>query len=173
MDILSETVIIKSSKHGHGIFTTETIPAGHSILNITGHALSFEETLHMGDEQCYALQTGINKYVIPNMPFLYSNHSCQPNCGINGKLQLVALRKIEAGEELLWDYSTSMLERHWTMECHCGLPECRHVIKDFDLLPHKLQQSYLDRHIVLPFIIDYLRNEKAYDTSVLEGMKRA
>jgi hypothetical protein len=75
---------------------------------------------------------------------------------VNADLELFTLREILPGEELLWDYSTSMFERHWTMRCHCGCKECRHVITDFDLLPLHLQKKYLRMNIVFPFIKEML-----------------
>ena len=74
---------------------------------------------------------------------------------------MFALKKIKAGEELLWDYSTSMLERHWTMECACGENTCRKIITDFDLLPTELQLKYLQVNIVLPFIADFIKYQRA------------
>ena len=61
------------------------------------------------------------------------------------------------GEELFWDYSTSMLERHWTMICNCGNQNCRKIITDFDLLPNALQGEYIKMNIVLPFILNELQ----------------
>jgi hypothetical protein len=73
-------------------------------------------------------------------------------------MEFYTLRDIKSGEELLWDYSTSMLERHWTMNCHCGSPLCRKVVQDFDLLPKGTQNKYLQHKIVLPFIMEMLKN---------------
>ena len=151
-----ETVLVKDSKHGQGIFTTIDLPKKSVILKISGKPLTFEETLKLGNDECYTMQTGINKYIIPDHPFHLSNHSCQPNCGINRKMEFISLRDIKAGEELLWDYSTSMMERHWTMQCDCGSTECRNIIRDFDMLPIHIQERYLHLKIVLPFIVEEL-----------------
>ena len=149
-----ETVIVKDSRFGKGIFTTVDLPKKYVLFKIKGKPLTFEETVQLGDNECYSLQVGINKYIIPDHPFHLSNHSCVPNCGINRKMEFTTLRDIKAGEELCWDYSTSMLERHWTMQCDCGNSDCRHTIQDFDLLPVYLQERYLQMNIVLPFIIE-------------------
>ena len=56
------------------------------------------------------------------------NHSCAPNLGlfpmvgaggVDGDLFLVARREIAAGEELSFDYSTSMVDEPWAMDCAC------------------------------------------------------
>jgi len=49
------------------------------------------------------------------------NHSCEPNTGFAGNDPvLYALRDIAAGEELAWDYSTSISEKGWSLACLCG-----------------------------------------------------
>ena len=74
---------------------------------------------------------------------------------------MFALTKIKAGEELFWDYSTSMLERRWTMQCECNEKNCRKKITDFDLLPTELQLKYLQMNIVLPFIAQLIKYHRA------------
>lgn len=151
-----ETVIVKKSKHGQGIFTSVNLSKDDIILKIKGAPLSFGQTLDLGPDECYCLQVGMDKYIVPDFPFYLSNHSCDPNCGINHKMELFALKEIKAGEELCWDYSTSMMERHWTMACNCGSPMCRHNITDFDLLPLEVKDKYLHMGILMPFIKEFL-----------------
>jgi hypothetical protein len=151
-----DTVIVKDSKFGKGIFTTADLPKKSILFKITGKSITFEDTLQLGNNECYSLQIGMNKYIIPNHPFHLSNHSCVPNCGINRKMEFITLRDIEAGEELCWDYSTSMMEKHWVMKCDCGNQDCRHLVQDFDLLPAHIQERYIHMKIVLPFIIEEL-----------------
>jgi hypothetical protein len=64
-----------------------------------------------------------------------------------------ALRPIARGEEILYDYSTTMSEQRWTMQCQCGAPSCRGIIADFHDLPAELQRRYLAMRIVQPFIV--------------------
>ena len=158
---VTDIVTIKDSKLGKGLFSLQTFSKGASIIKINGEKLNFSDSLELGDKESYCLQVGIDDYIIPEAPFIYSNDSCNPNAGFNHKLELVALRRIETGEEICWDYSTSMLERHWTMHCHCGSPYCRHLITDFDFLPKHTQKFYLHRRIVLPFIVSYLEESSS------------
>ena len=152
MDPYTETVIIGKSKHGTGIFATRDLPKHTFLFKITGRPLNFKQTLDLGKDECYALRVGMDQYIIPSDPFRLSNHSCSPNCGVNSRLEFFTLENIRKNEELCWDYSTSMLERHWIMNCNCGCPGCRHIISDFDLLPDTLQEKYMDMGIVFPFI---------------------
>ncbi len=86
-----------------------------------------------------------------------------PNCGINNRMHLISLDKIQEGQEVLWDYSTSMLERHWVMNCKCGHKNCRHVIEDFDLLPLFFQTKYTEMGIVMPYIPKVLSSQQFAD----------
>ena len=65
----------------------------------------------------------------------YLCHSCEPNCEflIGGDLAcgLIALRDIEAGESINFDYDTTeddLTGDRGGFECHCGAPSCRRWI---------------------------------------------
>lgn len=60
------------------------------------------------------------------------NHSCEPNLGFSGQIGLVAMRDIDAGEELTFDYAMSDGEPYDEFECHCGTPSCRHKVTGND-----------------------------------------
>ena len=151
---------IRPSRFGKGLFATRSISADTVICKATGRLLTFAETLRLGEHESHCLQIDVDKYILCDPPFLYSNHSCEPNCALNANLELFSVREIRPNEELVWDYSTSMYERHWTMQCFCGSKNCRGLINDFDLLPRDIQMSYLQRNMVLPFIVCQLQ-EKA------------
>ncbi len=143
---------VLKSKNGKGVFAACPLPAGLALLEITGKKLSFEDTLKLGDKESYALQVDDHEYIALHFPFFLVNHSCNPNCGITPELVFKTIKAINKGEELRWDYSTSMYERSWTIPCNCGAPNCRKVIADFDTIPAEQQQYYLRQDIVLPFI---------------------
>lgn len=65
----------------------------------------------------------------------FVNHSCQPNCemqkwSVNGqfRMALFALRNIEGGEELAYDYNFSLFNPADGQQCMCGSENCRGVI---------------------------------------------
>lgn len=73
------------------------------------------------------------------------NHSCNPNLGIwqvGGDTFLVSLRDIAVDEELSFDYSTSMVDEPWSMDCACGDDSCRGVIANFLDMPEATQKYY-------------------------------
>lgn len=146
-------VVIKPAKFGQGIFAAEPIPAGTVIGIATGPIINFSTALQKNDRECDALQVESDSYLDWPNPLRLANHSCQPNCGLRN-LEFITLRELTPGEEILWDYSTSMDEDSWTMDCLCDSSNCRGVIEDFRLLPLTLQQHYLALDIVLPFIAE-------------------
>jgi hypothetical protein len=138
---------------GRGIHARRAFREGDRILKFTGLLLNHDQVLALGDAQAYALQIGPNQYLDTAPPGRYTNHSCVPNAGIISDRVLIALKPIPAGEEIRFDYSTTMSEDHWTLECRCGEPDCRGLVKDFHLLPSVLQEQYVERGIVQTFIL--------------------
>jgi hypothetical protein len=161
MDSVADSIEIRLCKFGKGLFAKKNIPAFSLLCNISGKSLNFKDTLSLKQKESHALQIGVDQYILCPSPFLYSNHSCEPNCGVNQNLQFITIKNIVAGEELLWDYSTSMLERHWTMTCLCNTASCRKTVTDFDRIPHHVQQHYLRLNVVLPFIPAQIRHRIA------------
>jgi hypothetical protein len=151
-----EKVRIEDTPKGKGLFANVELPKGTIVTTVHGEHVTFEDTTQLDDTESYCVQISLKDYVSPAPPFFYANHSCSPNCGLNEKLELTTLRDVLENEEITWDYSTSMLERHWVMKCECGAPNCRGIVNDFDLLPKETQQDYLRQGIVLPFIVEYL-----------------
>jgi uncharacterized protein len=72
---------------------------------------------------------------------IFSNHSCDPNIGVEGQIVFVALRAIAAGEELTHDWATTD-DDDYTMECRCGAVSCRRVITGKDWQREDLQRKY-------------------------------
>jgi hypothetical protein len=81
------------------------------------------------------------------------NHSCDPNAGFTtGEPVLFALRDIPAGQEICWDYSTSIAEPGWSLECRCGSPKCRRTIHSWPEL------TAAERDRLRPVALAYLRS---------------
>ena len=91
----------------------------------------------------YTFQVGYDRYVLPrrNSRGRYINHSCEPNCVVSGR-SIIAERGISAGEELTFDYSTDVDWAGFRMDCSCGSPKCRRVVKAYRFLPKKLKLRY-------------------------------
>ena len=72
---------------------------------------------------------------------IFSNHSCDPNIGVQGQIVFVALREIADGEELTHDWATTD-DDDYTLTCRCGAPCCRGVITGKDWQNQDLQRKY-------------------------------
>jgi hypothetical protein len=110
-----------------GLFTRASIARGTRILEFQGFLVP---TAELRDEY-FALQVDHDLWLCSygNLLDDCSNHSCDPNAGFTtGDLVLYALRDIEPGEEICWDYSTAISELGWTLDCLCGSPRCRKVV---------------------------------------------
>ncbi len=62
----------------------------------------------------------------------YLNHSCDGNCGFDKDGDFVAIRDIESGEELAYDYGLAESNPAFLMECNCGSANCRRMITGSD-----------------------------------------
>lgn len=151
-EVFGNFFVYDTGRLGKGIKAKRDLGAAEILLQVSGPLISYADTVALQEQESYCLQVGDGKYIFPGYPFYLFNHSCDPNCGINHELQLVTIRPVKRGEPLCWDYSTSMLERGWKLQCACGARTCRGVVNDFDTLPTALQEYYSDLNIVLPFI---------------------
>ncbi len=147
---------IKNCRFGRGVFATKYISKGETILNITGPMITQKQVDQRSDkEAANALQIDDDLYIDFQEPGVLVNHSCNPNTGITKDQFLIAIKDISPEEEMTWDYSTSV-DGGWTMPCACEEKNCRKIVKDFTLLPKKIQQKYLEEKIVLSYIIKKL-----------------
>lgn len=80
------------------------------------------------------------------------NHSCNPNCGINGTLKIVAMKDIGPGEEITFDYAMCESSKY-EIKCACGSSNCRKTISGNDWKKRKLQKKYCG------FFSDYLKRK--------------
>ena len=124
--------IVRSSPlHGAGVYATRRIRKGQLVLEYTGPRISAEESEGMyGDNEItylFGLQDG--KTVIDGFGMAaFVNHSCTPNCEtdeIDGRIWIIALRDIRAGEELTYDYNLYDAEPGDLAPCYCGTTNCR------------------------------------------------
>ena len=143
---------IKNCRFGRGLFATRNIKNGELILTFTGSLISQEEVdKKVDEEEANPLQIEDEFYIDLEEPGILVNHSCNPNVGIQNDTKLVAIRDIKAGEEIMYDYSTTV-DGGWTMPCKCGEKNCRKKVKDFLMLPKKIQKQYLEQKIVQKYI---------------------
>ena len=152
-------IIVKNSKNGAGVFANKNLEKGEVILEFHGELFTREELPKPYNEvEDHYLQIDNDLYMGPSGEADdFFNHSCDPNAGLSfagKKIFLVAIENIADGDEITWDYSTTMNEDDWEMECKCGSKSCRGRIRDFKYLPEKIQKKYLDLKIVPKYITE-------------------
>ena len=135
---------------GRGVVAGRAIPRGALVLRFEGPVFDkqscpdFSEALQVGVDAWMWSSGGLDDLV---------NHSCEPSLGlwqVAGHTYLLALRDVAAGEELSFDYSTSMVDEPWDMEgCLCGASQCRGLVGNFLDIPLEAMQRYA-RQRVLP-----------------------
>lgn len=140
---------------GRGLFAGEAIGRGTEILRFTGPLLTLNQVRARGTDAANALQIGIDRYLYLDEPGRLVNHSCAPNAAVVDDVRLVATQDIAAGDEIRFDYSTTVSDG-WTMLCRCGAVACRSVVRAFQLLPPALRAEYAVRGRVQRFMIEQL-----------------
>jgi uncharacterized protein len=124
------TLIIRQSRiHSHGCYTTRPIRKGTLIIEYVGLSLSYEQADDLYDDfpNTYLFGLDGGKKIIDGYGVAaFVNHSCEPNCEtdqIKGKMWIIALRDIAAGEELTYDYN--LFDGEDDAPCLCGAQRCR------------------------------------------------
>jgi hypothetical protein len=144
----AKTEVRNSSIQGKGLFANTHIPAGEIVAIKGGYILSLQEWRQFAEQLGPAeIQISDTHFIAPlrkderDGSMLYTNHSCDPNIGIQGQIIFVAMRDIKPGEELTHDWATTD-DSDDQMECHCGSPICRGIVTGKDWKRKDLQQKY-------------------------------
>lgn len=129
-----------------GVFARELVRAGE-LLSMWGGRIVTTEQLEEVDEETrtHGIQVDENLYMIPlthGEVGDYYNHSCNPNAGLNSPISLVAMRDIQPGEEVCFDYAMSDESDYDEFECHCGEPNCRGQVTGQDWKLPEIQARY-------------------------------
>ena len=167
-----ENLTVRPSDSGHGVFATASIPADSDLICYAGPRLRYHQTT----PATLAVQVGPDLYLGPSGgPDDFVNHSCDPNAGlvIRGtpdgsdvsNVTLVALRDIAPGEQVTFDYSTTMDEDDFEFDCRCGSPACRGRMRDFKHLPPAVKRRYADRGVVPAYNLPYVDREPPMATT--------
>jgi hypothetical protein len=131
---------------GRGCFAVEPIAAGNVIAAFGGRCLTRDEfDLLPAHQQARSIQVDEQLFLsgaTEPEPSDFINHSCEPNCGMSGNTVVVALREIEVGEELTYDYAMSDGSDYDEFECGCGTAACRGKVTGHDWMLPELQLRY-------------------------------
>jgi SET domain-containing protein len=131
-----------SPLHGLGVFAARRIPRGTRVIEYLGERVSHTEAdrrydhKDVGDNHTFLFivdaRTVIDAGVDGNEA-RFVNHSCAPNCESvieNQRVYIDAIRSIEPGEELTYDYQIQREaddppDIDAIFACRCGFERCR------------------------------------------------
>lgn len=109
-------LVVKRGINGLGLFTTTQIKKGDCIIEYIGDVITAKEANVRGGR--YLFETSSNRHIdgtTRKNTARYINHSCRANCEpdtIRGRVFIYAKRRIEPGEELLYDYGKEYWEEY-------------------------------------------------------------
>lgn len=122
----------------------------------------------------HASQVGLNRFVLHADPVRFVNHSCDPNCGIHlnaeGGHDIVAMRPIEPGAEITFDYAMrNYVIEHFPPVCRCGAAICRVRItgwRDLDPVRKAAYAGY-----VAPYLLEIDRENETSSDPAMGGVR--
>lgn len=155
----------KTKNKGQGVFSEKFFKAGELVHILSGDRLTANQIdirIDAGQETCDdPFQISRRMYIDLDELSRTFNHSCDPNTGIRKESKLFAIREIKPGDEITYDYSTTVpkYKSWWKMKCQCRAKICRKVVSSYNTISRKQLQKYLDLR-VLPL---WVRQHQSYD----------
>lgn len=112
------------SHSGRGLFAQERIPKGSLIVEYVGRPATAKQIRE--NREKYLFWTSDVSMIDGNVPAniaRFINHSCAPNCESrirNRRIYIFALRTIQPGEELSYDYGEEYFDLQLAGNCRCA-----------------------------------------------------
>lgn len=141
MEARDNVYLSRSRIQGKGLFAAHDLEKNTMVIEYIGEKIRNEtgnrrEQLYESEKRgVYMFRVDDNWIVDATMQgglARYINHRCTPNCyaeviHVNGegKIVIVASRKIEKGEELTYDYKFDFEDSSQKIPCNCGSEMCR------------------------------------------------
>jgi len=141
--ISSKVEILEKPGYGNGLYAKKPIKKDEFIGSFKGKIYRAERATLLPPEAInHAMQISEKEYSLPKDPTItMANHSCDPNSGIRGIFDIVAMRDINAGEEITWDYEMSE-KSDWRLDCSCGSRNCRGIIGTYENMLEAVREKY-------------------------------
>ena len=159
--MITKLEVKETNKYGRGVFALEDIKKGQIVYVINGERIPLSEVvkrINSGKENLDDIfQIGKRTYIDLNDFSRLFNHSCDPNTGIRKISEIVALRDIKKGEEITYDYSSTISPTVWEMECKCGTEKCRKVLGDVLSIPKEQLDTYKKGGFLQDYMISLLK----------------
>jgi SET domain-containing protein len=124
-------IIRSSSIHAAGCYTTRAIKKGARVCEYDGPRFTKDEAdeRYQDRDITYLFSCGEGQEMVIDGfgTAMFINHSCDPNCeseNQEGRIFVVAIRNIAAGEELTYEYNLYDSDDD-DADCYCGAKKCR------------------------------------------------
>ena len=120
---------------GQGLIAAETIEEGTVVERLEGRIVPYSKIPEADIRN--AFEVDLDRWIVPQSDARHINHSCDPNCYISSKLDVITLRKVLKGEELTIMYNEVTIDKYMSrgsvlpkwddrrnFNCRCGVPNC-------------------------------------------------
>ena len=146
-------VTVVGAPHAYGVVAVAPIEQGSVLFPVDGiitngpsrYSIQIDDDLHID----LAPDTTLNEQLV-RYPWRFLNHSCEPNA-IFRERTFVALRPIDEGESVTYDYNTTELDMAVPFDCRCGRDRCLGRIRGFAHL------SFAEQTRLRPWLAGHLR----------------
>lgn len=154
----SKAEVRDTGKYGKGVYAIVAIEKDELVSAVGGYIMTLDEYYSLPDELMH-YPSQISEDIVLGIKDIndvedayYFNHSCEPNIGYGGQIFFRAMRFINAGEELTYDYGMELYPSETltpegkasfeNLECSCGRKNCRKIITEYDWCIPELQEKY-------------------------------
>jgi SET domain-containing protein len=144
---MADGLIIRSSSiHAAGCYTTRSLKKGVRVCEYEGPRFTKEEADERYKDRfiTYLFSCGEDGMVIDGFgTAMFINHSCEPNCETtedDGRIFVMAVRDIAAGEELTYEYNLHDSDEA-DGDCHCGAAICRGTMFSEDEVERRAKRA--------------------------------
>jgi hypothetical protein len=138
-----------AGSRGYGVFAARDFKAGETVMQATALQTVSEPESH-------SIQVGWRKHVMMDLPSQLANHMCDPNMRLqpndSGAYDFIAMRPIQADDEIGWDYETTEHEMDAQFACECGAKRCRKHLKGFRHHGKKVLEAH-GEECVAPYLL--------------------
>lgn len=158
---VSHKVAVEPHGDGRAVVAVAPIAAGERLIALA-HVfvdLPHKYTIQLDDHRHQAGTGEADDFL---------NHSCEPNAAFRwDALELVAIRPIDAGALITFDYLISEWDMRAPFRCECGAPGCRGEIRGFRYLDAAAREQL--RPWVAPYLLRRIDDDLPGSASAAEG----
>lgn len=149
----------KARSGNQGAFTTRKAAVGETLCT---WAMPLVVSASLDENQArYSVLVYDNLVMPPTKDDAsnFTNHSCEPSAAVRFALldrgspfavaDLIALKNLEEGEEVTFDYASVMMDERFSFPCRCGSGSCRGRVSTWRTLPVPQRKRLLGSPAVL------------------------